>query len=97
MDRLRFEWDEAKNKANQRKHGVSFEEVRTAFHDENAREYLDPDHSDDQDHFILLGMSFKLRAVVVFHCFRERDLVVWIISARKADKVEEQAYWESVQ
>jgi len=97
MDALRFAWDQSKNKANKRKHGVSFEEARTAFYDENAKQYFDPDHSDDEDRFILLGMSFKLRVVIVCHCFRERDLVIRIISARKAGRVEEQAYWESVQ
>ena len=96
MDELKFEWDQAKNRANKRKHGISFEEARTAFHDENAKQYFDPDHSDDEDQFILLGMSFKLRVVIVCHCFRARELVIRIISARKADKAEEQTYWESV-
>jgi len=97
MDALRFEWDQSKDKANKRKHGVSFEEAHTAFRDENAKQFFDPDHSDDEDRFILLGMSFKLRIVVVCHCFRERDLVIRIISARKADKTEERSYWELIQ
>jgi len=96
MSGLGFEWDPAKNRANKRKHGVSFEEALTAFRDENAKQYFDPDHSEDEDRFILLGMSFKLRVVVVCHCFRERNLVIRIISARKANKAEEQTYWESV-
>ncbi|HIJ72737.1 MAG TPA: BrnT family toxin [Candidatus Hydrogenedentes bacterium] len=96
MYKLRFEWDESKNKTNKRKHGVSFEEARTVFHDENAKLYYDPDPSDDEDRFILLGMSVRLRAVVVCHCFREDDLVIRIVSARKADKTEERVYWESI-
>jgi hypothetical protein len=93
MRELRFVWDEAKNRANQRKHGVSFEEAQTAFLDENARVYFDPDHSDVEARFILLGLSFQLRILVVCHCYREAEWVVRIISARKADKREQEAYW----
>ena len=93
MNGLRFVWDERKNLANQRKHGVSFEEAQTAFHDENAKVYFDPDHSEDEDRFILLGMSLRLQVLVVCHCYRERESVVRIISARKADKREERDYW----
>ena len=90
---IRFEWDEAKSRENKRKHGVSFEEAQTAFRDENAKVYFDPDHSSDEDRFILLGISFSLRVLVVCHCYRENDKVIRIISARKADKREEQDYW----
>ncbi len=93
MDELRFEWDERKDRTNVRKHGVSFEEARIAFFDEKAVQFFDPDHSEDEDRFILLGMSFKLRLLVVCHCFRESETVVRIISARKADKIEEREYW----
>ena len=93
MAGLRFDWDPAKEKTNIRKHGVSFEEARTVFYDENAIQFFDPDHSEDEERFILLGLSLKLRAVVVCHCFREGETVVRIFSARKADKAEEQAYW----
>ena len=93
MGELRFEWDERKNKGNIRKHGVAFEEARTAFYDENAIQFFDPDHSQEEDRFILLGMSFKLRVLVVCHCFHESETVVRIISARKADKAEERDYW----
>jgi hypothetical protein len=68
MDALRFEWDKYKNTVNKRKHGVSFEEAQTAFYDENAMVYFDPDHSEAEDRFILLGMSFRLRMLVVCHC-----------------------------
>jgi uncharacterized DUF497 family protein len=93
MNELRFEWDEWKDRANVRKHGVSFDEARTAFYDERAMQFFDPDHSEAEDRFILLGMSFKLRVIVVCHCFRESETVVRIISARKADKAEERDYW----
>ncbi len=95
MKELRFEWDKRKNSGNLRKHGISFEEARTVFHDESAIQYDDPDHSEDEDRFILLGMSFKLRALVVCHCYREKDMVIRVISARKADKREAREYWES--
>jgi len=93
MIELRFEWDQWKEKANVKKRGISFDEARSAFHDENAIQYFDPDHSEDEDRFILLGMSFKLRILVVCHCFRQSDTVVRIISARKADDNEETEYW----
>ncbi len=93
MRALRFVWDEAKNRANRRKHGVSFGEAQSAFHDESAQVYFDPDHSDDEDRFILLGMSLLLRVLVVCHCYREGDSLVRIISARKADKREQEGYW----
>ena len=93
MKELRFEWDANKEKANIKKHGVTFDEARTVFYDENAIRFFDPDHSEDEDRFILLGISFKLRVVVVCHCFRISETVVRIISARKADKDEEHEYW----
>jgi uncharacterized DUF497 family protein len=93
MKILTFVWDERKNGANQRKHGISFEEARTAFYDENAKEYFDPDHSAEEDRFILLGMSSRLRVLVVCHCYRESEFVIRIISARRADKIERRVYW----
>jgi len=93
MTEIIFEWDNKKDKTNIRKHGISFEEARTVFYDENAVQYFDPDHSDEEDRFILLGISFKLKVLVVCHCFRENDSVIRIIAARKADKEEEYEYW----
>ncbi len=93
MNELRVEWDERKEKANIKKHDVSFNEARTIFYDENAIQFFDPDHSKDEDRFILLGISFNLRILVVCHCFRERETAVRIISARKADGDEENEYW----
>jgi uncharacterized DUF497 family protein len=95
MDQIIFEWDDKKDKTNKRNHGISFEEARTAFYDENAIQYFDPDHSDEEDRFILLGISFKLKVLVVCHCFRKSDSVIRIISARKADKEEEYEYWRN--
>ncbi len=89
---LCFAWDEKKNLANQRKHGVSFEEAQTAFRDENATVYVDPDHSEDENRFILLGLSLKLHVLVVCHCYRQDDSTIRIISARKANKREETDY-----
>lgn len=93
MDYLKFVWDTKKEKANLKKHGISFEEARTTFYDENAIQFFDPDHSDDEDRFILLGTSYKINTLVVCHCFRDDEKVIRIISARKADKDEIEVYW----
>ena len=93
MADLQFEWDEKKNESNAKKHGVSLEEAQTTFYDEQAIVFVDPDHSEDEDRFILLGTNHKLNALVVSHCFREKDTIIRIISARKADKEEELFYW----
>jgi hypothetical protein len=74
-------------------HVVSFEEAQSVFYDENAKLYFDPDHSEDEDRFILLGISFQLRVMIVCHCYREGDDAIRIISARKADDQEEGEYW----
>jgi uncharacterized DUF497 family protein len=92
MDGLRFDWDERKNRANQTKHGISFGEARTAFYDENARVAPDPDHSGDEDRFVLMGLSTALRILVVCHCYRESDELIRIISARKATRKEQGEY-----
>ena len=94
MSEIKFVWDERKNKINQKKHGVSFEEAQTAFYDENARLIADPDHSEDEDRFILLGMSQRARLLIICHCYRENDEVIRIISARKADKQETKQYFK---
>jgi len=93
MNDVEFHWDENKARANKRKHKVSFEEARTVFHDENALRFYDPDHSEDEDRFLMLGMSISLRVLVVCHCYRKNDSVIRIISARKADKREQSEYW----
>ena len=95
MNQLEFEWDKKKGKVNAKKHGVSFDEARTVFFDEQAIQFYDPEHSDEEDRFILLGTSFKLKTLVVCHCFREDETKIRIISARKADTEEEQVYWSN--
>lgn len=92
MNDIRFEWDDKKSKSNKKKHKVSFEEAQTVFLDENAIRYYDPDHSQDEDRFIMLGISLSLRVLVVCHCYRESDTVIRIITARRADKQETQNY-----
>ena len=92
MDDIEFEWDERKSRENKRRHKVSFEEAQTVFFDENAIRFFDPDHSQDEDRFLMLGMSFTLRVLVVCHCYREDAAVIRIISARKATKSERQRY-----
>ena len=94
MADLTFEWNDRKAADNLRKHGVSFEEAKSAFLDENARLIADPEHSDDEDRFVLLGLSVQLRLLVVVHCYREKDAVIRLISARKADKSEGRLYSE---
>ena len=89
---IQFEWDERKNRANQKKHGVSFEEAQTVFFDEHALEFPDPDPSHREDRFLMLGRSFQLRILVVCHCFRLSDSVIRIISARKATSKERSVY-----
>ncbi len=92
MDALRIEWDENKNRANRHKHGISFEEAETVFADDYALLIADPEHSDNEDRFILLGMSSSLRIMVVCHCYRVQDDVIRIITARKATREEQNGY-----
>lgn len=88
----RFEWDSRKDAENQRKHGISFDEARTAFADEHALLLDDPDHFAAEDRFVLLGLSAGFRVLVVIHTYRERDDTIRIISARKATRSEHQQY-----
>src|SRR5262245_23281017 len=92
MRPLRFEWDLRKASANARKHGVTFEEAISVFEVEHAILIDDPDHSEDEDRFVLLGLSSSLRLLVVSHCYRESDEVIRLISARKADSLESRRY-----
>lgn len=89
-----FSWDPKKNLSNIRKHGVSFEEAKTIFLDDYAIRYFDPDHSSEEDRFIMLGISETIRVLVVCHCYLQEDSVIRIISARKATKNEEDSYWK---
>jgi hypothetical protein len=89
---LRIEWDPGKAEANRKKHGVTFEDAQTVFSDERARLINDPDHSEEEDRFLLLGLSSSLRLLVVSHCYRVAGNVIRIISARKATREEERFY-----
>ncbi|MBI5837483.1 MAG: BrnT family toxin [Candidatus Eisenbacteria bacterium] len=92
MSKLRFEWDPHKAAENRRKHGISFDEAETVFSDEFAGMIGDPEHSAGEDRFLLLGLSVKLRTLVVAHCYRRADVVIRIISARKATRRESDLY-----
>ena len=94
MVELYFEWDANKNIINQKKHKISFEEAQTVFYDENALLIDDPDHSEEEERFILLGFSRRANLLVVCHCYRQSESVIRIISARKATKTEERVYRE---
>ena len=89
---IRFEWDEEKAAWNLKKHKVSFEEAKTVFYDPNALLISDPEHSADEDRFIIMGISNKSKLLVVCHCYRENEEVIRIISARKADGLETKQY-----
>lgn len=91
MNHLEFEWDDKKSASNEKKHGVSFDEAKSIFTDQFARLIADPDNSDEEDRFILLGTSIHSRLLVVCHCVRMNDSIR-IISARKADKQEREIY-----
>jgi len=92
MSETIFEWDEQKSLSNSRKHGVSFDEAQTVFLDENALRFHDPEHSGTEDRFLMLGLSLKLRVLVVCHCHRDEDRVIRLISARKANRKEQNDY-----
>lgn len=92
MTSLHFEWDESKAKANLKKYGISFDDAKTVFYDEQARLIDDPDHSEDEARFILLGYSSGLKLMVVCHCYRSDDNIIRIISARKATRREAACY-----
>jgi hypothetical protein len=92
MSALRFEWDPKKAASNLRKHKVSFEDAQTVFSDERALLINDPDHSEAEERFVLLGLSSTMRLLVVVHCYRAADNVIRLISARKADAHERSLY-----
>ena len=92
MSTLRFEWDQRKAAANAKKHGVSFDEAKSVFVDEHAKLIDDPDHSEDEERFVLLGLSSALRLLLVCHCTRSEGNVIRIVSARKANTQESRFY-----
>ena len=93
MNSISFSWDDRNNKANQAKHRVSFEEAQSVFFDENAIEYYDPDHSESEDRFLMLGHSYRVRILVVSYTLRKDGIEIRIISAKKATKKEQEAYF----
>lgn len=93
MERIKFTWDNNKNWINQNKHKIAFEEAVSVFYDEMALIRNDPDHSQEEDRFIILGMSNKAKLLVVCHCYRDSDKIIRIISARKATATECKQYY----
>jgi len=93
MKKMLFTWDDNKNISNKRKYGISFEEAQTVFFDENAIEFDDPDHSINEERFILLGLNQNLKVLVVCHCYRSNESEIRIITARKATKKEQTVYF----
>ncbi len=92
MNNLIFEWDSHKNQINQKKHGISFEEAKSVFYDDKAIQFWDEAHSDEEERFLLLGRSSKMRILLIVHCYREQESVIRIISARKATENESKQY-----
>lgn len=91
---MTFEWDEAKNKINQAKHGISFEEAQSVFEDAYAILFDDPDHSEEEERFLIIGMSDAKGICIVSHCYRGADDRIRIISARAATQKERNVYIE---
>lgn len=96
METIRFEWDENKNRINQQKHGISFEEASTVFYDDYAVLFDDPDHSEEEERFLIIGITSKEKVCIVSHCYRSSDQKIRIISARKATKPEQKIYLENL-
>jgi uncharacterized DUF497 family protein len=94
MEGIKFTWDENKNEINKRKHGLSFEEASEVFGDENAILFDDPDHSIEEDRFLIIGAVKSTKICIVSHCYRDNDNVIRLISAREATKDERTIYQE---
>jgi uncharacterized DUF497 family protein len=93
---LRFDWDERKNRGNRAKHGVWFEEAQSVFQDSRGRVFYDPEHSEEEERFLLVGLSSAARILVVVHCYGESEDLIRIISARKATRREVRFYEEGI-
>lgn len=94
METLKFEWDENKNEINKSKHNLSFEEAKTVFYDAEAILFDDPDHSEEEERFLILGFTAGAKLCIVSHCYRGNDGIIRIISARKATRTEANFYNE---
>lgn len=93
MELIKFEWDENKNEINKQKHKLSFVEAKSVFYDTEALVINDPEHSEEEERFIILGTSENANLLVVCHCYRQSETVIRIISARKATKTEAKQYY----
>ena len=93
METIIFEWDENKNTINKKKHGISFEEAKEVFGDNNAILFDDPDHSVGEERFLIIGIIRSQKICIVSHCYRDND-VIRIISAREATKNEKKVYFK---
>lgn len=94
MAEITFEWDTDKNNKNIKKHGITFEEATTVFYNANAIVFDDPDHSIDENRFLIIGVSNHDNLCIVSHCYKGHDERIRIISARKADNDEKEVYNE---
>lgn len=92
MDNIHFVWNTSKAQTNSSKHGVTFEEAVSVFDDENGRLIFDPEHSESEERFILMGISHTIRVLIVVHGYRDSENEIRIISARKATKRETTQY-----
>ncbi len=93
---MRFEWDEKKNKSNFEKHGVWFEEAQTVWADASSAEFSDPEHSDEEDRFLRIGLSSKLNILLIVFCERDDGNSIRIVSARKATRKEQEQYEKGI-
>ena len=96
MRRIRFEWNNKKDISNFRNHGVLFNEAKTVFYNENAIEFYDQNHSVREDRFLMIGLSSKLRLLLVSYTVNETkdEDIIRIISSRKPTKNEKKIYFE---
>ena len=92
MNDIEFEWDDDKNKINSKKHGISFEDAKSVFFDDDAILFEDPDHSIGEERFLIIGFSKIKKICIVSHCYREKNSIIRIISAREATKSEKKIY-----
>ncbi len=96
MDTLVFEWDPNKNEINKKKHGLSFETAKEVFYDEFAILFDDPEHSIEEERFLIIGVTRSEQICIVSHCYRDNENRIRIISARKATKHEQRAYQDGI-
>ncbi len=96
METLKFEWNPNKNEINKKKHGLSFETAKEVFYDEFAILFDDPDHSIEEERFLIIGSIKSEQICIVSHCYRDQENRIRIISARRATKTEKQVYLDRI-